>query len=76
MEHYAKISNNLPLTDGYYDHYKHVIIKNNFAHLNNNINGVHNNLFNLEQVIRAITKVKPDAAPGYDNIYNKHIIQN
>ena len=33
-------------------------------------------MFTLDQIIHAITKLKPDAAPGYDNIYNKHIIQN
>ena len=33
-------------------------------------------MFSLEQVIEAIQHLKPDAAPGFDEIYNKHILQN
>ena len=76
MNHYAGISNNIPLTNGYYNHYKHVIISNHFAHLNNNtvnFKGRHNNLFNLEQIINSIKKLKPNAAPGIDEIHNKQI---
>ena len=79
MNHYATISSKLPITDGYHNHYKHIMVQNYFAHNNNyttSINGIHNNMFTLEQVIEAIECLKPDASPGWDGIHNKLILQN
>ena len=79
IQHYASISNNLPLIDGYHNHYKHVMIQNYMAHNNNEttkIKGIYNDLFTLEQVNNAIECLKPNASPGLDGIHNKLIIQN
>ena len=79
MEHYAEISNNLPKTEGFHQHYNHILISNHFAHLNNqttNNNSQYNKPYTLDQMNESIGKLKPDAAPGIDGIYNKQILEN
>ena len=72
MQHYTDISNSLPSTNGYYSHYNHF---KSIRHQNNNtteFKGIHHELFTLDQVIDAIKKLKPNAAPGIDEIHNKY----
>ena len=76
IEHYAAISNNLPLADGYGPHYQHVLIKNYWNGLENEkycSNNKFSKLYTKEQIKQVITKSNGDASPGLDDIYNKQL---
>ena len=75
IQHYASVSNNLPLIDGYGPHYLHVIITNYWEDLRNKQNCNNNrysNLYNKEQIKDAIIQSNGNASPGMDHIYNRY----